>query len=188
MSSAAREKILSVAGVLFFRHGYRAVGVDTIIAESGVAKATLYRHFPSKDDLIVAYLEAMNTQFWAWFDQAANAHPDQPRAQLEAVFDALQTLVSTPTCYGCPFLMAAGEFPESDHPGHLVARQNKEAVRARLMALCAAAGLARSAALADHLLLLMDGAFMAVRLFGHNNPAAEVGSIVRTLLDCAEQG
>ena len=74
--SSAREKILEVAGGLFFQYGYRAIGIDMIIAESQIAKATLYRHFKSKDDLIVAYLQDMNRQFWVWFDGATAPHDD----------------------------------------------------------------------------------------------------------------
>ncbi len=184
MASSARESILQAAGNLFFQHGYRAIGIDTIIAESGVAKATLYRHFPSKDALIVAYLEEMNRQFWLWFDAAAQNAAD-PRGQLLAVFAALQELVSTPTCYGCPFLIAATEFPERDHPGHQIALANKQAVRARFAALCAQAGYAQPQMLADQLFLLMDAAFVAVRTYGVDNPARQVHAFAETLLRCA---
>ncbi|MCU0513168.1 MAG: TetR/AcrR family transcriptional regulator [Anaerolineae bacterium] len=186
MTASTREHILEVAGGLFFRQGYRAVGIDTIIAASGVAKATLYRHFPSKDSLIVAYLEQVNTAFFAWFE-AAVATADTPRGQLVAVYAALQKLVTSPACYGCPFLIAATEFPEREHPGHVVALANKEQVRARLRVLCQGLALAvdEAAALADRLLLLMDAAFMAVRLYGVANPAAHVADDARRLLDCA---
>ena len=72
----ARERILQTAERLFYRDGYRAVGVDTIVAESGVAKMTLYRHFPSKDDLIVVYLERTNLQLLAWMDGLIAPHTD----------------------------------------------------------------------------------------------------------------
>lgn len=182
MTQSARERILTVAGQLFFEHGYRAVGIDTIIAQSGVAKATLYRHFASKDDLIAAYLTEMNVQFWAWFDDAAARHPANPRQQLIEVFYALQKLVTTPTCYGCPFIIAVGEFPAADHIAHQIARANKEAVRARLGALCQQLPLVDPPLVADQLFLLMDGAFAAVRTFGVNNPAARVGVVAEGLM------
>lgn len=179
--SSAREKILDVAGNLFFQYGYRAIGIDMIIAESGIAKATLYRHFKSKDDLIIAYLEEMNRQFWAWVDGATAPH-DTPKDQLIAIFDALQKLVSTPTCYGCPFLIAVSEFPDPAHPGHEVARRHKELVRARLSALCQAMGAKNADALASQLYLMMDGAFMAVRMYGVDNPANQVGEFARQIV------
>jgi AcrR family transcriptional regulator len=182
---STREQILDTAARLFFQNGYRAIGIDTIVAESGVAKMTLYRHFPSKDALIAAYLDDVNVQYWRWFEGAVESKPDQPREQLLAVFRALQILVTTPTCYGCPFLMAATEFPDHDHPGRRIALANKEAVRARLLALCEQAGAQNAQQLADTLFLLMDGAFMAVRMFGADNPAAHVGDMAAQVLDCA---
>lgn len=181
---SAREQILTTAANLFFQQGYHAVGIDTIIAAAGIAKATLYRHFPSKDALIVAYLDDVNAQFWQWFDAAAAPYPDDAKAQLIAVFAALQTLVTTPTCYGCPFIMAAGEFPESTHPAHQVALQHKQALRARLRQMAAAAHLHNTIQVADHLFLLMDGAFMAARMFGIDNPAAQVATQAAQLIRC----
>lgn len=75
-----RQRILATATDLFSRKGYRAVGTDTIIERSGVAKMTLYRHFSSKNELINAYIERTIQQFWAWFEQAINEHPDSPCA------------------------------------------------------------------------------------------------------------
>lgn len=185
-NSATRQQLLETAGRLFFREGYRAVGIDTIVAESGVAKMTLYRHFPSKDALIVAYLEQTNEQFWDWFEQAvASAPAEDAKAQIMAVFGALQKMVSSPTCYGCPFLMAGTEFPDPQHSGHQVALANKQALRARFRQLAAQAHLPEPEALGDHLCLLMDGAFMAVRLFGIDNPARNIQTSVAHLLQLA---
>lgn len=178
-----RARILETAGQLFYRDGFRAVGVDTVVAESGVAKMTLYRHFPSKDDLIVAYLEEANAGFWQWFERAAGPPDVAPRTQLSALFAALQTLVTTPTCLGCPFLNAAVDFPEPGHPGHQVALAHKQAVRARLQNMAQDAGASDPAGLAGQLLLLMDGAFMAVRLFGPDNPATRVAGAASALID-----
>ncbi|MBI5670960.1 MAG: TetR/AcrR family transcriptional regulator [Chloroflexi bacterium] len=179
---SARNIILETAAELFFREGFRAVGVDTIIERSGVAKMTLYRHFPSKDDLIVAYLKDSNDKFWLWFNEAAAPFADQPAAQLLAFFRALEKLVTTPKCYGCPFLNAIVDFPDDSHPGHQVALEHKQAVRARFRELAQQAGARQPEALADQLLLLMDGAFMAVRMFGVSNPAAQVSAAAETLI------
>lgn len=180
---SARQQILDTAADLFFREGYRAVGIDTIIERSGVAKMTLYRHFASKDELIAAYLVQTNEQFWAWFEEATGKHPDSPRAQLVAVFQALATLVTKSTCYGCPFLHAATEFPALDHPGHRVALEHKQAVRTRLRYLAAQADARHPEVLADQLLLLMDGAFIQARMFGPANPASHVAQAAITLIE-----
>lgn len=186
--TSARETLLETAASLFFREGYRAVGVDTIIKQAGVAKMTLYRHFPTKDDLIVAYLQDTNDKFWAWFDEATTSTRDQPAAQLAAFFQALQKLVTTPQCYGCPFLNAIVDFPENDHPGHRVALQHKQAVRSRFREVARQAGAHAPDTLADQLLLLMDGAFMAVRMFGSNNPAAHVADAAEALINAQVTG
>jgi len=183
MQLSTRQRILDVAGDLFHRRGFRAVGVDTIVKASGVAKMTLYRHFRSKDDLVVAYLEEVNRLFWDWLNKAAEPYPEQPRLQLIAIFEALQNLVTTPQCYGCPFLAAAAEFPEPDSPGHAAALAHKQSVRARLCDLARQAGARNPETLADQLLLLLDGAFAAVRMFGPDNPGANVASAATALID-----
>jgi AcrR family transcriptional regulator len=176
----ARERILETAARLFLRDGFRAVGVDTIVAEAGVAKMTLYAHFPSKDDLIVAYLERANQQFWAWLEGASVA--DGPRAKLLAMFDAVGRQADSPQCLGCTFQGTAAEFPDPEHPGHRVALAHTQAVLARLRGLAEDAGLRAPADLAQQLLLLMDGAWVAARMFGPHNPGVQVAAAARALI------
>jgi AcrR family transcriptional regulator len=183
-SSASRQRILDVATDLFYHEGIRAVGIDTIVERSGVAKMTLYRYFPSKDDLIVAYLEERNRAFWRWFDQAISQH-DAPGAQLLALFRALAALVAQPACLGCPFLNVASEFPERDHPAHQVALAHKQAVCDRLANLARRAGARHPTRLAEQLLLLMDGAYMSTRLFGPGRLASAVQAAAETLIAAA---
>ena len=106
-----------------------------------------------------------------------------PRQQLIDLFKTLEGLVSTPACHGCPFLNALVDFPEPDHPGHQVALEHKRAVRARISQIAAQAGARSPHDLADQLFLLMDGAFMAVRTFGSDNPACNVSAAAQTLID-----
>lgn len=179
---SARERILDNASRLFYRDGFRAVGVDTIIAESGVAKMTLYRHFPSKDDLIVAYLERANLEFWEWLEPAT-AGVEDPRDRLLATFEAVGKLSTSPKCLGCTFQATAAEFPDRDNPGHRVAMEHKRAVRGRFRKLAEEAGLREPGVLADQLLLLMDGAFVAARMFGPQNHAGQVAHAARSLIE-----
>lgn len=180
---SARQHVLKTAAALFFRDGFRAVGVDAIAAESGAGKMTLYRHFPSKDELIAACLRDSNAQFWAWFEAAAAAPAEGAREQLLGVFRALEKLVTQVTCHGCPFLNAAVDFPDPAHPGHLVALEHKRAVRARFSELAQQAGASSPETLGDQLALLMDGAFMAARLYGLDYPAGRVADAARILID-----
>jgi AcrR family transcriptional regulator len=182
----ARQRILEAAGRLFYRDGYRAVGVDTIVAEAGVAKMSLYRHFPSKDDLIVAYLEDADRRFWDWLDGAV-AHLDDPEARLVAMFDAIERLATGPDCLGCTFQGSAAEFPDRDHAGHAAAVAHKRAVRDRFADLARAARLRDPGGLADQLLLLTDGAWVAARMFGPDNPATGLTRAATTLIDAHRQ-
>lgn len=166
-SSDARDRILATADDLFYRNGIRAVGVDTIIAVSEVAKTTLYRHFSSKDDLVLAYLEGRNQRYWEYLTAAINQYPDDPRGQLLSMFAAIDDILSAPDCQGCPFLITMTEFPDPDYPAHDVATAHKQATRQRFTELAEQAGLENAEALGASLLMLLDGAFAERRLFGH---------------------
>ena len=181
---SARDRILDTASELFYRDGYHAVGIDTIVERSGVAKMTLYRHFPSKDDLIAAYLERADAEFRDWLE-AEITGVDDPLEQLVAAFDATARLATSPRCQGCTFQAVAGEFPGLEHPGHRVALTHKRHVLDRFADLARAAGLRDPQGLAAQLLLLMDGAWVAARMFGPDNHAAAAGGAARALVAAA---
>ena len=178
-----KEKLFQTAARLFFRHGYRAVGVDTIAAESGIGKMTLYRHYPSKEALILAFLRDSDDDFWEYYGQSTKDAPS-PREKLLAFFEALQSYVTSPACFGCPFINVAAEYPEADHPGHLAALEHKRDVRRRFKELALEAEARRPEVLADALLLLMDGAYVAARMYGDSagSPAAHVAEAAREII------
>jgi AcrR family transcriptional regulator len=160
-----------------------SVGVDTIIAEAGVAKMSLYRHFPTKDDLIVAYLERSSEQFWAWFEGSLGTAG--PRQQLMRIFQELGKFTTSPACFGCMFQLAAADFPDPEHPAHRIALAHKTAVINRFRDLAARAGSHDPDALAAQLFLLMDGAFVASRMFHDPSPAAHVGDAAASVINAA---
>lgn len=184
METPAKNVLFQTAARLFYQKGYRAVGVDTISAEAGIAKMTLYRHFPSKDDLIVAYLQESDREFWQHFEEII-AYAQGGRDQLLAFFSSLQAYTTSPACFGCPFINLAVEYPEEDYPGHQVARAHKQSVRARFVQLAEQAGARNPHQLADGLHLLMDGAYIAARMYGASpdNPAAGLEEAARLLID-----
>src|SRR5512133_3202396 len=179
-----KDKLFETAARLFYQHGYRAIGVDTLAAESGICKMTLYRHYPSKDDLILAYLRDSDDVFWNHFDVITKDLPTA-REKLLAFFESLQEYVISPACYGCPFNNVATEFPEMEYTGHQVALEHKQKVRAWFTQLAQETGASQPKALADGLLLLMDGAYMAARMFGSStdNPATSVAEAAQHLID-----
>ncbi len=182
-SPNARDRIIETASNLFYHHGYRAVGIDKIIADSGVAKMTFYKHFPSKDDLIRTYLEQATKRFWAWMDGVLAAHTT-PKAQLEAMFDSIAKLAISPQCMGCAFMHAAAEFPEQTHPGHAAALAYKQGVLEKLLQLSQAMGAKNPEGLSQDLMMVMDGAWAAVRMFGADNYnyAGRAGETARILI------
>jgi len=156
-SSAARARILDAATQLFYARGLRAVGVDTIIAESGVAKATFYKHFPAKDDLIAAYLDRVDEMWTGQLHAAAEAAGGAPVDQLVGLFDALGSACRQDGYRGCGFINAAAEAP----PGtvaHDRTVAHKQKVLAWLRDLARDAGARDPERLARSLALLLDGA------------------------------
>ncbi|WP_405068950.1 TetR/AcrR family transcriptional regulator [Kribbella sp. NBC_01510] len=152
----ARERILDTAFRLFYAHGPRGVGVDTVIAESGAAKATLYKHFPRKDDLVLAYLDKIDQ---AWFGQlraAARTAGEAPRDQLVGMFDGLSSACRREGYHGCAFINAAAE-SEAGTDVHARTVEHKNVVRAWVTDLARRAGAADPDLLARQLTLLIDG-------------------------------
>lgn len=166
----ARRRILDTAFALFYAEGIRGVGVDRIIAESGVAKATFYKHFPAKDDLALAYLEQVDDIWSRQLHAAAEAAGEDPAARLVGLFDALGTACRRPGYRGCAFINAAAETPVG---GRLHDRtvQHKDAVRAWVRDLAAEAGAGDPEGLARSLTLLLDGGLAAGALDGDPSAA-----------------
>jgi AcrR family transcriptional regulator len=177
--------VLEVAHDLFYWNGIRATGIDRVAASAGVAPATLYRLFASKDDLVGAYMERAAGLYQEWFDAAAQAGGADPRQRILAVFDALTEQVQPGQCRGCPFLMALAEFPDPAHPAHRSAVAIKRWVRGRLGELVADLGPAQPGdreALADQLALLMEGVYASVQALGVGGPARRARAFAGALL------
>jgi AcrR family transcriptional regulator len=155
--SAARARILDTAIGLFYARGLRAVGVDTIIAESGVAKATFYKHFPAKDDLVVAYLDRVDEVWTGQLHAAAEAAGPAPADQLVGLFGALESACRREGYRGCGFINAAAE-SATGTAAHARTVAHKQNVLAWLRDLAQKAGAEQPERLARSLSLLLDGA------------------------------
>jgi AcrR family transcriptional regulator len=157
---SARERILATASELFYREGVRAIGVDTVVEQSGVSKTSLYRLFESKDALIAAFATEKDRLFWTWWDRMEAQHASDPRALLEALLSGIAQRIGHPAFRGCPFLNLATEFPDDDHPGRVIARGNKEEMRARLATIAARLGVRDPDRTAFQMTLLINGAYV----------------------------
>jgi AcrR family transcriptional regulator len=179
-SAETREHVLQVAHDLFYWQGIRAVGVDRIAAEAGVAPTTLYRLFASKDDLVAAYVERADRGYREWFTAATSGN--SPRERILSLFDELVVQTQPDRCRGCPFQMALTEFPDPAVGAHRHAAANKAWVRERLAELTAELAVADSEALADRLALLMEGVYASVQSLGSEGPAQNARAFAEAIL------
>lgn len=160
-ANEVRERILETASALFYARGVRAVGVDLVVAEAGVAKTSLYRHFRTKDDLIAAFLDREDADFWQTWDLAAAPHRDNPEAELAAHLAWICNRTSCQGYRGCPQINTAAEFPEAGHPARLVAARHMQELHRRLEGLSYRLGARNPSSLATQLAVLINGAFVS---------------------------
>jgi AcrR family transcriptional regulator len=182
-----RAHVLEVARRLFYWQGIHATGIDKVAAEAKVAATTLYRLFPSKDNLVAAYVTANAEPYKEWMTHATRPGLGSPRDRILALFDALAEQVQPDRCRGCPFLMTLAEFPRPDHPAHKEAIAVKAWAREHLRQLTGelAAGTPVSDpdALADQLVITMEGVYATVQALGNHGPARQARALAATLLD-----
>jgi AcrR family transcriptional regulator len=180
---SARERLLAAANELFYNEGIHTVGIDRVIEHAGVAKASLYNTFGSKDELVRAYLESRQAHVAERIMQAVERY-DTPRERLLAVFEGQGDLFARPDYRGCAFIRASAE----SHPGDM-AEQATEAyrhwVRALLTDLATQAGVPEPEILARQLHLLYDGGGQAARMDHDPAAAAAARTAAAILLDAA---
>ncbi len=169
--SKPRDRIVATARDLFHHHGIRNVGVEAIAEAAGTNKMTLYRHFGSKDELIVECLRAFADEAEASWQALEARHPGDPMAQLRGwVRQGAECVLVDGR--GCALANAAVELTESDHPARRLIEHCKTAYRERLVHLCRAAGIAQAELLADALSLLLEGARVSRQSVGAEGPSA----------------
>jgi AcrR family transcriptional regulator len=184
----AIDRIRKTARELFYREGIRAVGVDEIVTRAGVTKPSLYRSFSSKDELAAAYLRDYDGEFWARFEQSADKHPGDPKAQILDYIRGLGQRAQRPDYRGCGLSNAALEYPTPDHPARVVSEDHKKRLRARLVEMAKGMQAKRPQALADGLLLLIEGIFVTGQLFGDRGPAMHAAEVAETMIDASRAG
>jgi AcrR family transcriptional regulator len=169
-TSKARQRILETAERLFYQEGVRAVGVDRIIAEAGVAKMSLYKHFPSKDDLILAVLKHREENMLEFFRSAMERHRKKAKNPLKAFFAALKDFFESPGFRGCPFQNAAVELADPTHPGTEFVRGHKQRFSQFLRGLVEET-VGKAAKVAPAVSILVEGAIMTAVIQGDPNAA-----------------
>jgi AcrR family transcriptional regulator len=182
-----RERIVHTARELFRKHGIRGVGVDTIAEKAGTNKMTLYRHFHSKDELIIACLRDFEQDAELLWQSLELSHPDDPLAQLHG-WVRVAAAFARGEMRGCDMTNVAIELAEDQHPARYVIEEFKTAQRNRLARLCRDAGIAKPDQLADALLLLVEGARVSVQSVGLEGPGGRFTSIAEAVIAVFAQG
>ena len=180
-----RDRLLDTAAELFYREGVRAVGVDLVVERCGVAKTSLYRHFPTKDDLVVAVLQRDDLSYWAHWDRISGQAGGDAVAELHAHVKWIVQYIGRPDFRGCAFLNAATEFPAADHPAREVALRHKTELRRRLLALTRRMPAHDPEGLADQLVLLIDGAYVNGLLRGRRGVVQALPAAAAALVGAA---
>jgi AcrR family transcriptional regulator len=179
----ARDRILATASELFYREGVHNVGIDRIIAESGVAKMSLYNHFKSKDALIVAYLEVQRHDWRAWFQGAIARHAEvSGQPPVLALFDALQEWFAQPNFRGCAFINSVVELAHPEHPAYQVSLEHQQAVTDYILGLVHEANLPNPEGLAQQLMILIQGATVIAMMQGNAHAASQAKAAASILV------
>src|SRR5215210_731960 len=176
------ERLLEAASELFYREGIRAVGVDTVSERAGVSKRTLYNRFGGKDELVAEYLRRRDER-WRAYLREATERVIGPREKLLAVFSAYGEWLVGEDFRGCAFANAAAEIPDPNHPARIVARRHKEGVKDCLTTLAREAGFDEPEALAERLLLLLEGATATAAMRRSGEPLDVARSVALELMD-----
>jgi AcrR family transcriptional regulator len=179
---AARENILRAALELFSVSGVRAVGLDAVAERAGVAKVTLFRHFPTKADLVVDVLAKADALFLESYRAAMRRGGDEPAARILALFDGLDDLARKPGYRGCLFINTGLALADDDHPAHELVARHKQALRELLADELRSAGHPEPDAASDQLLLLVDGALVAGALRPAGRPARDARALAEGVL------
>jgi AcrR family transcriptional regulator len=182
---AGRERLIAVAIELFYRHGFAAVGIDQVIDSAGVTKTTFYKHFESKDDLMVAAVKRRDEwESQAWNRAIKKIAGDDPIAQLLAVLDVMDLWFNDPDFRGCMFLNTTIEFPNPHDPVHKAAAAHKKQTRDHWRDLARATGADSSAAeaFADCYTALIEGALILRQTHSRNDAARVIRPAVEQLI------
>ncbi|MCG8547125.1 MAG: TetR/AcrR family transcriptional regulator [Alphaproteobacteria bacterium] len=185
-TSDRREHLIDTAIRLFAAHGYHATGIDTILKEAGVSKKTLYRHFRSKEELILSALRKYDGQFRNGFMREVEAAADTPFDRLLAVFDVAQDWFQQNAFYGCMFINAVGEYAAPDTPIRQACKDFKKMMRGYIAGLCRELAVQNPEALADEIAMLLEGAIVTAQVSQSRVHAAQVAkAAAKTLIDQA---
>lgn len=183
MRQTKRDELVRKALDIFYRNGFHATGMDMLVAETGISKTSMYKHFRTKEDLILAVLRLRDENFRNWLYRRIDELADTPRGQLLALFDALGEWFGKREFRGCMFIKASAEYQDRDHPIHAQAAEHKRLLLDHFTRMAEKAGAKDAPALARQLLLLKEGAIVTAVLSHSCDPARDAGLAAGVLVD-----
>jgi AcrR family transcriptional regulator len=182
MKTPTRQRLIDAAVRRFYRDGFRSVGIDQILADVGISKTAFYKHFESKEDLMLAALEDHNRWMQETFRAMIRDHGGPtPLGQLQALLDVVEHIVESDDYQGCIFVNVAMEFPLPHEPAHIAAARSKQAIEDIVFGLAQEAGAREPRSLARELCLIMEGAYVTRHVTG-NKQTVEIARRVARLV------
>ena len=172
MSASKRDQLVEKALQAFYQGGFHAIGMDKVAAQSGVSKTAIYKHFRTKDELILATLQLRDSNFRDWLTRRINALTSTPKEKLPAIFEALHEWFKEPGFSGCMFVKASAEFMNRTDPIYMASAAHKRKLLDYFTELAKDAGARRPKALAGQLLILKEGAIVMAHLDDPDQVAA----------------
>ena len=182
MRPSKREELIEKALVTFYRNGFHATGMDMIVEESGISKTSIYNHFKTKEDLILAVLRLRDEKFRNWLYRRIEALAPDPKGRLLAMFDALGEWFDEADFKGCMFVKASSEYQDPEHPIHKQSAEHKRIIEGYLSGLARDAGFAQPDAVARQLMLLKEGATVTAQLRPDGCAATEARETAEVVL------
>ena len=190
MSVPTRQRLVEAAIRRFYRDGFRNVGIDQVLADVGISKTAFYKHFESKDDLMLAALEMQNCWLQDTFHSMIRERGGPTAVgQLNAVLDVVEHIIESDDYQGCLFVNVAMEFPLPHDPAHVLASKNKQAIEDIVHALAVEAGAAEPRRLARELCLIAEGAYVTRHVTGNKDTIAIARGIAALVIAsrCGDQ-
>ncbi|EUJ09754.1 transcriptional regulator [Methylophilaceae bacterium 11] len=185
--SVLRERILSTATDLFQTRGINSTGVDTIVAEAGTTKMTLYKYFRTKEELILEVLRKSQSDFQSWLDLKFSTSNQKPTEKIQQLFDFIEEWVSSPSFLGMGFIKASAEFPDEQNPIHQLSSQQSRDFRLYIAKLAADANIQDADGLALQLSLLFEGAVQAEQMKRGSGAIKYAKQAAKILIDGARK-
>ena len=182
MRPSKRDELVEKALEVFYHNGFHATGMDMLAARTGISKTSMYKHFRTKEDLILAALRLRDKEFRLWLFRRMEELGSTPRSQLMAMFDALKEWFAQDGFRGCMFIKASAEYQEASDPIFKLSADHKRLLFVYVSELAARAGAAEPEALARRLLILKEGAIVTAHLRLGENPAKDAKAVAKILL------